>query len=346
MTGNDEHILPANKRLLEATRPFARESRARSWWALISTLLVLGLALATAASAPWWAVRGVASVFSGLMFVRAFILYHDFVHGALLRDSAVARVLFFIYGLLALTPMKYWRFSHNFHHANVGKPIPSSAPGEFALLTSDVGSFPIMSTAAWRGASRWQRVRYRIVRHPLTIICAYITVFLISLCVVPLVQDPRKNWQGLLAMLVHGSVVGLVWALAGFPTLLFVVLLPFAIASALGAYFFFAQHNFPEMRIVPIDQWSHYRGALESSSYLQLGHVMRWFTANIGYHHVHHLNAQIPFYRLPEAMAAIPELQHVGRTSLWPRAVRACVRLNLWDMKTQRLVPYRAAQLV
>ncbi len=142
MTGNDEHILPANKRLLEATRPFARESRARSWWALISTLLVLGLALATAASAPWWAVRGVASVFSGLMFVRAFILYHDFVHGALLRDSAVARVLFFIYGLLALTPMKYWRFSHNFHHANVGKPIPSSAPGEFALLTSDVGSFP------------------------------------------------------------------------------------------------------------------------------------------------------------------------------------------------------------
>ena len=77
---------------------------------------------------------------------------------------------------------------------------------------------------------------------------------------------------------------------------------------------------------------------------MRLGPVMRYFTGNIGYHHVHHLNHRIPFYRLPEAMAGIPELQHPrGVTSLWPRDVIACFRLKLWDTELGRLVPFPEA---
>jgi omega-6 fatty acid desaturase (delta-12 desaturase) len=67
---------------------------------------------------------------------------------------------------------------------------------------------------------------------------------------------------------------------------------------------------------------------------------MRYFTGNIGFHHVHHLNAGIPFYRLPEAMAAIPELAHPTKTTLRPRDVWACLRLSLWDADRSALVPY------
>ena len=60
---------------------------------------------------------------------------------------------------------------------------------------------------------------------------------------------------------------------------------------------------------------------------------------HIGYHHIHHLNAKIPFYRLPEAMAALPELQKPRTTSLHPRDVRECLRLKLWDASAQAMIP-------
>ena len=73
------------------------------------------------------------------------------------------------------------------------------------------------------------------------------------------------------------------------------------------------------MKVIPTEEWSHFRAALESSGYLKLGPVMSWFSGNIGYHHVHHLNWKTPIYRLPEAMQAIPELQRATVTGLWPR---------------------------
>jgi omega-6 fatty acid desaturase (delta-12 desaturase) len=130
---------------------------------------------------------------------------------------------------------------------------------------------------------------------------------------------------------------------AGLDVALFVFVLPFAIASALGAYLFYAQHTYEGLRIMPTEKWTYFEGALESSSYMQLSPLMSWFTGNIGYHHVHHLNPHIPFYRLPEAMAAIPELQHPTITSLRPRDILSCFRANLWEISTQRMVSYREA---
>ena len=90
----------------------------------------------------------------------------------------------------------------------------------------------------------------------------------------------------------------------------------------------------------PRESWSYTRAALESSSYMEMGRVMRFFTGNIGYHHVHHLNPLIPFYRLPEAMDAIPELHDPPKTSLRPSDVLACFRLKLWDPDKGRMVGY------
>jgi omega-6 fatty acid desaturase (delta-12 desaturase) len=71
---------------------------------------------------------------------------------------------------------------------------------------------------------------------------------------------------------------------------------------------------------------------------------MRWFTGNIGYHHVHHLNPKIPFYRLPEAMVAIKELQSPVMTSLRPYDILACLRLKLWDPVAEQHVPWKQRQ--
>jgi omega-6 fatty acid desaturase (delta-12 desaturase) len=193
----------------------------------------------------------------------------------------------------------------------------------------------------WRQASFWRRLHYRISRHPITILTAYVTVFLFSICLVPQLKNPRKFWDGALSLLVHAGAIAAIWVFAGFQAAFFALLLPFAIAAASGAYLFFAQHNFEGLRIVPEAEWSHFRAALESSSYMRLGPVLNWFTGNIGYHHVHHLNSLIPFYRLPEAMAAVEELQSPVVTTLRPRDILTCLRLSLWDVPSQRLITYR-----
>jgi omega-6 fatty acid desaturase (delta-12 desaturase) len=316
--------------LHNATRPFATESVARSWLHVASTFVLITGLLVTAAIAPGWPLRVGASLLGALVMVRGFILYHDHLHGALLPRSALARAIFRAYGAVALTPPRSWRDSHNYHHAHVG-----------TIAGSNVGSFPLMTTAMWNEASRMQRVRYRITRHPLTVVFGYLTIFLGNIVLRALFRDPRRYWDSAASLLVHGGLVATVWITLGFWAVFFSILLPVAIAAAMGGYLFFAQHNFRGMRLLPPEKWNHFDAALASSSYMKLGPVMRWFTGNIGYHHIHHLNSRIPFYRLPEVMAAIPEVQHPNTTSLRPSEIADCFRLALWDPDLDRMVTFR-----
>ena len=320
------------RELFKATTPFAVERVDTSWRLVITTFGLLIAALVGAGAAPGWPLRLVFSILSALLMVRAFIMYHDYMHNAILVNSRTAWVLFRIYAAFALTPPRSWKKSHNYHHGNVGKVAGPS-----------IGAFPIMTTDMWREASRATHAGYRIVRHPLTILAGYLTIFLISITLMPLLRNPVRHWDSLLVLLGHGALITVLWVFGGFDVAFFVVLLPMTIASMIGSYLFFAQHSFENMRILPPEAWSYHRAALESSSFMKLNRLMRWFTGNIGYHHIHHLNVRIPFYRLPEAMSAIPELQSPVTTSLSFHDIRACFRCSLWDEDLQRMVSYREA---
>ena len=200
-----------------------------------------------------------------------------------------------------------------------------------------------MTAKMWREASTRERLSYRLQRHPLVVVFSYLTIFAYSICLQPLLREPGKYWDSALALLGHIGLIAGLWLVGGFGTAFFVVILPMTIASALGSYLFFAQHSFKRMHIITPEAWTFYRAALESSSYMRLNKIMQWFTGNIGYHHIHHLNMRIPFYRLPEAMAAIPELQTPVTTSLAPRDIIACFRSSLWDQDKHRMVSYREA---
>jgi len=333
------------KELFEVTRNLASESPTKSWGYTISTFVILGLILAGAAFMPWWPIRLGMGIVGGLVLVRAFVLYHDFMHGAMLRHSRLGKVIYYLFGLAALTPPRYWRYSHNYHHAHVSKPLPEEA-GKFSLLIADIGTMPLMTIDMWQRADWRQRLRYRISRHPVTILLAYVTVFFFSMSLVPTLKNPRRFWDGALAIALHVGIAGSVWWLGGFSAFLFACLIPTAIASSVGAYLFFAQHNFEELQILSAQHWSHFDASLDSSSYMKLGPIGNWLTANIGYHHVHHLNARIPFYRLPEAMARIPELQDPLTTTMHPRDIFKCLNLSLWDPQSGRLVSFRQAAAI
>ena len=143
------------RELLNAAEVFAVESVARSWWYVGSTFCLMIASLIGAGLAPWWPLQLLLSLFAGLVLVRAFISYHDYMHKAILRDSKLAWLLFRIYAAFALTPPRAWSKSHNYHHGHVGK-----------ITDSCIGAFPLITTEMWRSASRWQRFQYRLQRHP------------------------------------------------------------------------------------------------------------------------------------------------------------------------------------
>ena len=315
------------KELILATRPFAVDSTAKSWFCVLST----GLLLAAAITGTIWnfhlAGRIACSLLSGLLILRFFVIYHDQQHYAILPRSRLAEILMRIFGILALTPSSVWRSSHNHHHKN-----------NFKLRGSHIGSFPIMTKANFFNSSRAKRFKYLFVRHPLTILFGYVFVFFHGMCLYPFFTKPREHFDCLIAWVAHLMIAVAIVYLFGWLGLLLTLLIPYFIADAVGTYLFYAQHNFPSVSFNHNAGWTYDKAALESSSFMKTGPIWAWFTANIGYHHIHHLNARIPFYRLPEAVRAIPELNNPRTTSLHPMEIIRCLRLKVWDVESQRMV--------
>jgi omega-6 fatty acid desaturase (delta-12 desaturase) len=315
-------------KLIQATRQFAADRTARSWWHIISTGFLL---LASLAGTLWnfhWLGRLACSVLAGLLVLRMFVIYHDQQHLAILPKSKLAEVLMRVFGILALSPSSIWRSSHNYHHNHNSK-----------LRSAHIGSFPVMTKAQYLKSSRRKRFNYLFMRHPLTILFGYLFVFLHGMCLYPFFNNPRKHYDCLIALVVHAALCATLLYFTGWQGLMFAILIPGFIAFGIGSYLFYAQHNFPDVTFNDNAGWTYERAALESSSFLNTNPLMAWFTANIGYHHIHHLNARIPFYRLPEAFANIPELQSPRITSLSPVDIFRCLRLKVWDVDAQRLIP-------
>jgi omega-6 fatty acid desaturase (delta-12 desaturase) len=314
--------------LILATKPFAHDDTSRSWWCILSTIALL---VATLAGTFWelhLTTQIVCSILSGLLMLRLFVIYHDQQHHAILPKSKLAEALMQVVGILLLSPSTVWRSSHNHHHNHNSK-----------LRGSHIGSFPIMTKEQFKKTPPGERRVYLFIRHPLTILFGYVFMFLFGMCLYPFFNHPKKHVDCLVAFLAHVALgVVLVWFI-GWTALFLTLVIPIFIAAAIGSYLFYAQHNFPGVSFYDSNGWTYEKAALESSSYMRTGPMMAWFSANIGFHHIHHLNARIPFYRLPEVIRAIPELQAPKTTSLHPADILRCLRLKVWCVETQRMVP-------
>jgi omega-6 fatty acid desaturase (delta-12 desaturase) len=318
------------KELILATRKYAQDDQARSSLALLSTTALL-IALYAGAIVNVHIVPQIAcSLLAALVSVRMFIIYHDYMHKTILKDSTAAKVVFTLYGMFILAPARIWRRSHDYHHGHNSK-----------LHTSSIGSFPLVTKKRFLAASRSDRGVYLFIRHPATIAFGYVFVFLWGMCLRTLTKNSEKHIDALLAVVFHYGIGLGIYLLFGLQAFLLGFLLPALLSSALGAYLFYAQHNFPAAIQKDKEDWSYAFAALHSSSYIKMNALMHWFTGNIGYHHIHHTNPRIPFYRLPQVYREMEEFHHAGTTSLGPRDVYRCLRLKVWDADEGRMVGLR-----
>jgi omega-6 fatty acid desaturase (delta-12 desaturase) len=321
----------SGKELLIASNRYAREQPLKSWWHFLTTVALAAILLTAACMELPFAVCLFSSIVGSLVLVRLFIIYHDHMHGTILVDSRIAGSLLRLYGLLVLSPPQIWKHSHDDHHKHNARKFGPT-----------LGTFPVMSTSDYALSTRQERFMYAVTRHPLTILFGYLTIFFWEMTLYAFILNPKKHYDGAISILLH-LAVAVALSFVSWQALFLGMLLPMSIITCLGSYLFYAQHNFPGMTRRHGSEWDHVYAALNSSSFMKMGRIMHWFTGNIGYHHVHHLNAKIPFYRLPEAMAGLPELQSPQVTTLSPVDIVRCLRLKLWDPTGDRLLTFREA---
>jgi acyl-lipid omega-6 desaturase (Delta-12 desaturase) len=315
------------KQIILASKPFAREIKWKSWLYSLSTFIILIGFLTGIFIINNTLLRIACSIGASLTLIRMFVIYHDHQHHTILNKSVTADILFKIFGVYSLAPVSIWKRSHDYHHSHNCK-----------LFSASIGSYPIMTKQKFLEASKAEQRTYLAIRHPLTIFFGYITMFIVGMCVRSFINNPKKHWDSLLALVIHFAVSIFIFFYFGWLIWLLSFVVPFFVAFMVGAYLFYAQHNFPGVTFREKDEWNYEEAAIYSSSYMRMNPFWQWVTANIGYHHVHHINSRIPFYRLPETMAAIPELQKAKITTLNPWDIVACFRLKIWDPENNAMI--------
>jgi omega-6 fatty acid desaturase (delta-12 desaturase) len=323
--------LRSGNELMRATKPFSKEVLWRSWYGLASSIVVWAGLMAAVVAFPLWA-KPIPSFILGFAIVRLFVIYHDYCHGAVFRKTKIVRPVMAAIGWYTMAVPSVWRESHNYHHANNSK-----------LTGSSIGSYPIVSLGVYKVLKDDKRRQLKVVRHPLFMAFGIVTTFFVGMSISPFLRDKKQHWAAPVAVGVWWGTFAALWLFFGWAIAVFALLIPGILSCAIGSYLFYAQHNFPGARFQGRREWEFTRAALESSSMFDMHPITHWFTGNIGFHHIHHLNHQIPWYRLPEAYQALPELQNPGRTSWAFSDIAACLRCHVWDPEVGRMVSFQEA---
>jgi omega-6 fatty acid desaturase (delta-12 desaturase) len=264
--------------------------------------------------------------------VRVFVVFHDCAHGSLLPSRRANAMVGQVLGLFVLSPFRRWRHDHAVHHATSGD-----------LDRRGVGDVATLTITEYRARSRRGRVGYRLIRNPLVMFgFGPVIAMVIGPRIVARGARRRMRNSVLGTDIALVAVVGAVCWLIGWQAFLIVWAPAALLAGSIGIWLFYVQHQFEDAYWQSSAEWSYADAALRGSSYLKLPTVFRFFTGNIGLHHVHHLNARIPYYNLPRAHRASPMFAAVPTLSLWD-GLRS-VRLKLWDEHAGRLVTFAQAR--
>jgi omega-6 fatty acid desaturase (delta-12 desaturase) len=281
-------------------------------------------------SAGLWPVALALTVPAAFFVVRMFMIQHDCGHGAFFEQKAANEWVGRAIGVVTLTPYDYWRRTHAIHHATSGN-LDRRGLGVIEMLTVD----------EYLSLTPAKQLGYRLYRNPLVMfgLGPAFMFFIQQRIPVGLTKDWRQWASTLGNALAIGGATAILILLVGLVPVLVVNAVTLLIAATIGVWLFFVQHQFEGVAWARNTDWAREDAALHGSSHYDLPPVLRWLTANIGIHHVHHLSSRIPFYRLTEVLEAHPELKAVSRVGL-AESFR-CVRLALWDETAQKLVSFR-----
>ena len=277
----------------------------------------------------YWVCELLALPAAGFL-VRLFMIQHDCGHGSFFRHRTTNDWVGRIVGVLTLTPYDFWRRTHGLHHATSGN-----------LDHRGIGDVETLTVREYLALKFRDRIRYRLYRHP-AVMFGLGPIYVFGLKYRLPFGFMRKGWTPWVSTMTTSAAIiaaaSLMMRAVGVGPFLFVHLPIVLLGSTAGVWLFYVQHQFQGTSWDKADSWNVHDAALHGSSHYDLPGVLRWFTANIGLHHLHHLASRIPYYRLPDVLRDYPELRDVGRLTLTQSF--KCVPLVLWDEESRRMVSF------
>jgi omega-6 fatty acid desaturase (delta-12 desaturase) len=299
-------------------------------WQVANTVLPYGALLA---AMVWslrlpYAVTLLLAAPAAAFLARTFVLFHDCGHGTLFANRKANDRVGLALSLLVWEAFHYWRHIHAVHHATSGH-----------LDRRGTGDYDTLTVREYLGLAPAARLAYRVSRHPLFLFlvlpCFKFTLYN-RIRVRPAPQPASRSVPLTNVALV--AVYGAAMWLIGWRDVLLVMLPVFWLASLIGLWLFYVQHQFERAYWAPHGAWDGYAAAMQGSSYYRLPPLLNWFTASIGYHHIHHLSPRIPNYRL--AMCHRQEVMFQGAPMLTLRASLRSLHCHLWDEERGRMVAF------
>lgn len=316
----------------EIVTKYQQPALKRSLWQLINTLVpysALWVLMYLSLRVSYWLTAALA-LGAAAFLVRVFIIFHDCGHGSFFRSRKANDVLGTLTGILCFTPYHHWRWEHAMHHASAGD-LDRRGTGDVWTLTIQ----------EYLEASRWKRFAYRLARNPFVLFAlAPVFLFLVkqrfpSATAVGRVRN-SVYWTNLAVL---GIVAGLS-LLFGLKTYLLLQVGVSMAAGTAGVWLFYVQHQFEGVYWERGEGWDYATAALKGSSFYKLPKVLQWFSGNIGFHHIHHLNPRIPNYNLEKCHEAEPLFQSVQPVTLLSSF--KAITFRLWDEQRRKLVSFRA----
>lgn len=317
-------------------RPYQQPDTHKAIWQLINSFGGLGVCIVLiylSLNIGYWLTVLLGVLAAGFL-IRIFIIQHDCGHGAFLKGRKNNDTIGTICSLFTLLPYKFWRKSHAVHHAHHAE-----------LEERGIGDVWTLTVAEYRQAPWWKRAVYRVFRHPLFLFGLTPLINFVILSRFPL--GGQKSWHNgerasvwWTNLAIASWVVAAGW-LIGFKPLLLILLPLYLIATSVGTWLFYVQHQFERTYWEHTPEWDYTLAALHGSSYYQLPRLLQWFTGNIGFHHIHHLSPRIPNYHLQKCHEQNPILQSVVHLTL--KSSLQTVWLTLWDEEQERLISFREA---
>jgi omega-6 fatty acid desaturase (delta-12 desaturase) len=322
---------PQAARLKSVIERFRQPSQSRAIWQLINTLtpyLFLWILMARVITVSYWLILPLALLAAGLR-VRIFIFMHDCGHGSFMRSRRANTAVGWLTGLLTYTPYHHWTWQHAIHHRTSGD-----------LERRGTGDVWTMTVVEYLNAPLWRRCAYRLLRNPVALFAIAPTVQFVVRERFPSARAGRRErlsvWVTNLALLL--MAIGLS-RLIGIKSWFLIEVTMMLLAGGAGVWLFYVQHQFADAYWTRHDEWDYTEAALKGSSFYKLPAVLRWFSGNIGFHHIHHLSPQIPNYHLQRCHNAEPLFGSAPTLTLGASLRSATLRL--WDEQRQRLIGFR-----
>jgi len=305
---------------------YAQPDLWRSIWQVVNTLIpyfALFYLSMRSLEISFWLTLPLSILTAGFM-VRTFIIFHDCGHGSFFKSKTANTWLGRITGLLTFTPYYRWRHDHAIHHATAGD-----------LDRRGTGDVYTMTVKEYLAAPWWKKFGYRVMRQPIFMFFFGSLIVFVITQRIPSSNGKRENasvwWTNLaLAGLITGMCL-----LFGWQAYVIVQLLVLFFGASAGIWLFYIQHNFEGVYWETHSQWDYFKASLQGSSFYKLPAILRWFSGNIGYHHIHHLGAKIPNYNLPRAYKENP-IFHVKPLTILSSL--KSLTLRLYDEETRKLV--------